>query len=107
MKVVTRSINEYSLSPKEYDVYDGLVKHYEFVADEYPDAWKFKQFLKNLNYCDFSDIQDDIYFIINVVKPVFERADLFEHFLAVFFFFCCFELGTVSTFKKLHSDRSA
>ena len=65
MKVVTRSINEYSLSPKEYDVYDGLVKHYEFVADEYPDAWKFKQFLKNLNYCDFSDIQDDIYFIIN------------------------------------------
>lgn len=58
-----RSIR-YSSHPRECDeLMDVLTEDYEFIADEYPTAWKFRQFLKTLQLCDFSEILDDNYFI--------------------------------------------
>ena len=58
----SRSIR-YCPYPKECDeLLDVLAKNYEFVADEYPTAWKFRQFLKGLTICDFSEILDDVYY---------------------------------------------
>lgn len=49
--------------PREYDeLMDVLTTDYEFVASEYPTAWRFRQFLKNLPLCDYSEIYDDVWF---------------------------------------------
>ena len=54
------------LYPKECDeLMDVLTEDYEFVAEEYPTAWRFRQFLRTLRLCDFSDILDDVYFVMN------------------------------------------
>lgn len=53
---------KYTDYPKEQDeLMEILTKDYEFVAEEYPVAWKFREFLKRLGLCDFSEILDDVY----------------------------------------------
>lgn len=57
-----RSIR-YAPYPRECDeLMDVLTKDYEFIAEDYPTAWKFRQFLKNLQLCDFSEIYDEPYY---------------------------------------------
>ena len=53
--------------PREDALLDILTTDYEFIADEYVTAWKFRQFLKNLRMCDYSDILDDIYYARGIV----------------------------------------
>ena len=62
-----QSIKQHSPYPREDDLMDILTKDYEFVSDEYPVAWKFRQYLKNLRLCDFSEILDDVYYSGDVV----------------------------------------
>lgn len=41
---------------------DVLARDYEFVTDEYPAAYQFRLYLRNLHMCDYSEILDDIYY---------------------------------------------
>ena len=53
----------YSPYPRECDeLMEALTRDYEFVSEDYPVAWKFRQYLKNLQLCDFSEILDDVYY---------------------------------------------
>lgn len=57
-----RSTN-YTQHPREQgDLLDILAKDYQFVAGEYPTAWKFRQFLKTIPLCEYSEIYDDVWF---------------------------------------------
>ena len=57
-----RSIR-YSSHPRECDeLLDILARDYEFSTDNYAVAWRFRQFLKTLQLCDFSEILDDMWY---------------------------------------------
>ena len=69
--------------PRECDeLMEILTKDYEFVAEEYPTAWQFRQFLKNLYLCDYSEILDDVYFSMD------DRYDPVVMCKRVIFFSC-------------------
>ncbi len=53
---------KYTNRPRECDeLLTSICKSYQFAASEYPTAWLFREFLKKLDLCDFSEILDDVY----------------------------------------------
>lgn len=53
---------QYTNHPHECDeLLDSICKDYTFVAADYPTAWTFREFLKKITPCDFSEIEEDIY----------------------------------------------
>lgn len=66
---------QYTSYPKEQDeLLNTICRNYEFAAADYPTAWMFREFLKTINPCDYSEILDDVYFkrgIIQCIRIIF------------------------------------
>lgn len=74
---------KYANRPRECDeLLNTICKDYHFAAYDYPSAWLFREFLKKLELCDFSEILDDVY-----IKQD-KNGDPFPVDIRIIFFTC-------------------